>query len=143
MGIAIFCLIIGFLIGYLYRDSKESKKEPVKKQVRRLTYADRQKAKVSYTTDVDRVRELNHLSPNESKFMRMLQHEFNEYKIIVKNKRFYVVDEDNYPIAIFEYRDGTKPIKTQDIEDGLPLFLYKALLSSESIQEDKLLLNNK
>lgn len=141
MGIVIFCLIAGFIIGYLYRDSKEPKKEPVKKQVRTLTYADRQKAKVTYTTDLDRVRELNHLSQNENKFMRMLQHEFNEYQIIVKNKRFYVVDPDNYPIAIFEYRDGTKSIKTQDIEDGLPLFLYKALLSRKSIQEDKLSLN--
>lgn len=142
MGVAIFFFILGMIIGYVYRDSKQPKKEPVKKQVRTITYADRQKAKVTYRTELDRVRELNHLSPNESKFMRMLQHEFHEYQIIVKNKRFYVVDPDNYPIAIFEYRDGTKSIKTQDIEDGLPLFLYKALLSSKSIREDKVYLNS-
>ncbi|MFW1666769.1 hypothetical protein [Acinetobacter ursingii] len=141
MSVAIFFFILGMIIGYVYRDSKKPKKEPVKKQVRRFNYADRQKAKVTYITDVDRVRELNHLTTNESKFMRMLQHEFHEYNIIVKNKRFYIVDKDNYPIAIFEYRDGTKQIKTQDIEDGLPLFLYKAILSSQSIQKDKLSLN--
>ena len=72
--------------------------------------------------------------------MRLLQHEFTDQKVIVKDKRFYIADQDNYPIAIFEYRDGSKQLKNQDIEDGLPLFLYKAILSSKSIQEDKILL---
>ena len=74
--------------------------------------------------------------------MRMLQHEFTNEKVIVKDKRFYIADKDNYPIAIFEYRDGTKSIKSKDMEDGLPLFLYKALLSSQSIKEDKIYRGN-
>ncbi|EXE53397.1 hypothetical protein J579_3209, partial [Acinetobacter sp. 1239920] len=63
------------------------------------------------------------------------------HKIIIKDKRFYIADQDYYPIAIFEYRDGTKELKVKDNEDGIPVFLYKAILSSESISEDKLSLN--
>jgi hypothetical protein len=59
------------------------------------------------------------------------------HKLIVKDRRFYIADQDNYPIAIFEYRDGTKELKVKDTEDGLPVFLYKAILSSEEILKDK------
>lgn len=73
--------------------------------------------------------------------MRLLQHQFLEHKLIIKDRRFYIADQDNYPIAIFEYRDGTKELKVKDIEDGLPVFLYKAILSSEALAEDKKLIS--
>ena len=76
-----------------------------------------------YENDADRIRELNLLSPNETKFMRILQREFLNEHVIVKNRRFYIADKDNYPIAIFEYRDGNKELKSNDLEDGIPLFL--------------------
>lgn len=141
MGLAIFCLIFGFIAGYLYRNSKS---EPLqeKQTIQRtknvyLSYNERQRAKLNHQSDADRIRELNLLSPNESKFMRLLQHQFTEYKLIIKDRRFYIADQDNYPIAIFEYRDGTKQLKVKDKEDGLPVFLYKAILSSDALAEDK------
>lgn len=145
MGIAIFCLVFGFIIGYLYRDSKTEKihqKEVQKTKNVYLSYNERQRAKLNHQSDMDRIRELNLLSPNESKFMRLLQHQFAEYKLIIKDRRFYIADQDNYPIAIFEYRDGTKPLRVQDKEDGLPVFLYKAILSSEALAEDKVAIAN-
>ena len=102
-----------------------------------LNYNERQRAKLNHQSDADRIRELNLLSPNESKFMRLLQHQFTENKIIIKDRRFYIADQDNYPIAIFEYRDGTKQLRVKDKEDGLPVFLYKAILSSKALAEDK------
>lgn len=129
-------IIIGFILGFLY---KKSQKEEVKKDkiIKRMTYIERQKAKVMYENDADRIRELNLLSPNETKFMRILQREFLNEHVIVKNRRFYIADKDNYPIAIFEYRDGNKELKSNDLEDGIPLFLYKAILSSKHIKEDQ------
>jgi hypothetical protein len=139
--IGIICLILGFIIGYIYRNSRSEKKEEksIKSKTRNvyLSYNERQRAKIRYLNDVDRIRELNLLSHNESKFMRLLQHQFLEHKLIVKDRRFYIADQDNYPIAIFEYRDGTKELKVKDTEDGLPVFLYKAILSSEEILKDK------
>ena len=144
MGIAIFCLIFGFTVGYLWRDSRPEKrqKETPKTKARNiyLSYNERQRAKIRHQSDAELIRELNLLSTNESKFMRLLQHQFTEYKIIIKDKRFYIADQDYYPIAIFEYRDGTKELRLQDKEDGIPVFLYKAILSSEALEEDKLLL---
>jgi len=35
-------------------------------------------------------------------------------------------DWDNYPIVIFEYRDGTQAMKLQDQDDGLPLFFVQS-----------------
>ena len=143
MGIAIFCLIFGFIAGYLFKDTQQ-KKQPVKiKQHRNvyLSYNERQRAKIRYINDADRIRQLNLLSHNESKFMRLLQHQFIDHKIIVKDRRFYIADQDYYPIAIFEYRDGTKELRVQDTEDGLPVFLYKAILSSDAILEDKIALS--
>ena len=144
MGLAIFCLIFGFTVGYLWRDSRPEKrqKEAPKTKARNiyLSYNERQRAKIRHQSDAERIRELNLLSTNESKFMRLLQHQSTEYKLIIKDRRFYIADQDYYPIAIFEYRDGTKELRLQDKEDGIPVFLYKAMLSSEALEEDKLLL---
>ena len=139
---SILCLIFGFTIGYLWRDSRreESKKAQTKTRNVYLSYNERQMEKIRHQSDAERIRELNLLSTNESKFMRLLQHQFTEYKLIIKDKRFYIADQDYYPIAIFEYRDGTKELRLQDKEDGIPVFLYKAILSSEALEEDKLLL---
>lgn len=140
MGIAIFCLIFGFTVGYLWRDSRPEKTKKENKTKARniyLSYNERQRAKIRHQSDAERIRELNLLSTNESKFMRLLQHQFTEYKLIIKDRRFYIADQDYYPIAIFEYRDGTKELKLQDKEDGIPVFLYKAILSSEALEEDR------
>lgn len=140
MAIGLFCLILGFFIGYLWRDYRKPKEKSVGQKTRNvyLSYNERQREKMRYTSDADRIRQLNILSHNESKFMRLLQHQFNEHKIVVKDRRFYIADQDNYPIAIFEYRDGTKKLRVEDKEDGLPVFLYKAIISSEEIAKDKL-----
>ena len=142
MGLAIFCLILGFIVGYLIRDSRQEKPKETIQKTRNvyLNYNERQREKIRYHNDADRIRQLNLLSPNESKFMRLLQHQFEDHKLIVKDRRFYIADRDNYPVAIFEYRDGTKELRLQDKEDGIPVFLYKAILSSEALEEDKLLL---
>lgn len=132
----IIFLIFGIAIGYFIGINKK-KEEPVIKRRRIMSYSERQLAKIKYETDSDRIRQLNLLSPNESKFMRLLQHEFEKQKVIVKDRRFYIADQDNYPIAIFEYRDGTKQIKSKDIEDGLPIFIYKSIISKEEIRKDK------
>jgi hypothetical protein len=129
-------LILGIAIGYFIGINK--KKETIKTKPRKvINYTERQKAKINYETDADRIRQLNLLSPNESKFMRLLQHEFTTQRVVVKDKRFYIADQDNYPIAIFEYRDGTKQIKSTDREDGLPIFIYKSIISTEQIKKDK------
>ena len=109
MGLAIFCLILGFIVGYLLRDSRQEKPKETVQKTRNvyLNYNERQREKIRYHNDADRIRQLNLLSPNESKFMRLLQHQFEDHKLIVKDRRFYIADRDNYPIAIFEYRDGT------------------------------------
>jgi len=133
-------LILGIAIGYFIgtNKKKETKRE---KRTRTISYTERQKAKVRYENDSDRIRQINLLSPNESKFMRMLQHEFTNQKVVTKDNRFYIADLDDYPIAIFEYRDGTKQIKSEDKEDGIPIFIYKSILSSEKINQDKESLN--
>lgn len=139
MAVGILCLIFGFVIGYLWRDSKNPEKKVIKQKSQNvyLSYNERQREKIRYYNDADRIRQLNMLSTNESKFMRLLQHQFEDHKLIVKDRRFYIADQDNYPIAIFEYRDGTKELKVKDNEDGIPIFLYKAIISSEAIAENK------
>ncbi|AYA01746.1 hypothetical protein BEN74_01890 [Acinetobacter sp. WCHAc010034] len=144
MAIGLFCLILGFIVGYLWRDSRAEKTQALTQKSRNvyLSYNERQREKIRYQNDADRIRQLNLLSPNESRFMRLLQHQFENHKLIVKDRRFYIADQDSYPIAIFEYRDGTKELRVKDAEDGIPVFLYKAILSSEAIAEDKLSLSN-
>ena len=86
MGLAIFCLIFGFIAGYLYRGYKTSQvqEKHIIQRTRNiyLNYSERQRAKLNHQNDTDRIRELNLLSPNESRFMRLLQHEFTEYKLV-------------------------------------------------------------
>lgn len=135
--IEIISLIIGFILGYLWRGPQPEKQKAEKTKKIYLSYNERQREKIRYQNDADRIRQLNLLSKNESKFMRLLQHQFEDHKIIVKDRRFYIADTDNYPVAIFEYRDGTKELKAKDKEDGIPVFLYKSILSSEEIQKDK------
>ncbi|MGF2878761.1 hypothetical protein VSN93_01460 [Acinetobacter johnsonii] len=134
MGLAIFCLILGFIVGYLLRDSRQEKPKETPQKTRNvyLNYNERQREKIRYHNDADRIRQLNLLSPNESKFMRLLQHQFEDHKLIVKDRRFYIADRDNYPVAIFEYRDGTKQLKVEDAEEGTPVFLYKAILEDKA-----------
>ena len=130
------------MLGYIYRGSQTKVAQPTKTKTRNvyLSLNEKHRAKLSAQTDSDRIRELNLLSPNESKFMRLLQHQFIEHGLVIKDRRFYVLDQNNYPIAIFEYCDGSQAMKLQDKEDGVPLFLYKAILSSESLAEDKAML---
>lgn len=56
---------------------------------------------------------------------------------LLSRNGFFIVDIDKYPMAIFEFREGHKQLRNSDVEDGLPLFLYKGLISSVAIQEDK------
>ena len=89
MGLALFCLIFGFTVGYLWRDSRPEKikKEEKPKNRNILSYNERQRAKIRHQNDAERIRELNLLSTNESKFMRLLQHQFIEHKIIIKKNQ--------------------------------------------------------
>lgn len=68
MAVGIFCLILGFIIGYLWRDSKEPKEKEIRQKTRNvyLSYNERQREKMRYISDADRIRQLNMLSQNES-----------------------------------------------------------------------------
>jgi len=140
----LFFLFIGLAIGFWIgnKSPRLENKKPVQ-QRRILTALERHKAKIGYESDADRIRELNLLSQNESKFLRILQHEFIDNEVVVKNKRFFIIDKDKYPLAIFEYRDGKEGLKVTDIEDGLPLFLYKRILSSNAVREDAVSIFNR
>ena len=142
--IAFLCLCLGFLAGYRVRSSMLAKlntqKNPISKKVtpQAKTQLQRVYLKAVHQTDSDRIRELNLLSKNQSVFLRLLKQTFIDYDIAIKQQRFIVVDRDAMPIAIFEYRDGTMARKITDVEDGIPLHLYKALLSSEALKQDYL-----
>ena len=131
-------LLIGLFVGYWFGRNTAPKPEPTKSYHRpkTYTYEQRQRMKVIYQSDAERIRELNTLSSNDSIFLRILKQEFHPKEIVVKQKRYFVVDRDHFPIAIFEYRDGTQVFRNKDFEDGLPLFMYKGLLSSDAIKED-------
>ncbi|HEO1791339.1 TPA: hypothetical protein VAM27_000188 [Acinetobacter baumannii] len=135
---AIIFLFIGLGIGFWFgrKTALKPQEREVKKTVRTYSYTQRQVLKVMYASDADRIRELNLLFANDSIFLRLLKQEFLDKEIVVKQKRFFIVDSDKYPVAIFEYRDGFKPLRNSDVEDGLPVFLYKGLLSSDAIKED-------
>lgn len=141
MIVFIIVFFLGVVIGYLIKQTKETKTTDEYKQkrskIKSLTYEERQRQKILYKTDADRIREINLLSQNESKFMRILQHVFSEYNIIVKNRRFFIVSKECYPLAIFEYKDGNLKMRFEDKEDGLLLFFYRGMLSHESIEQDK------
>ena len=120
------------------RKRLKSKAEPQLPQQRSQMTPEQQRQlhKVYYASDADRIRELNLLSPNAGKFMRLLRQTFAAHEVVVKAQRFFVVNAAGYPFAIFEYRDASQPSKMNIDEDGLPLFLYHSILSSQSLQED-------
>ncbi|MBF7688641.1 hypothetical protein [Acinetobacter rathckeae] len=131
--------VLGFILGRKSHGNRVQK--PINKEIGKgYSYSERQYRKVAYLSDADRIRALNLLSANASVFLRLLKQEFLHHEVIVKNKRFFIVDRDQYPIAIFEYRDGEHAIKTMTVEDGLPLFLYKGIISSEKIKQDVILI---
>lgn len=135
----LFFLMIGFGLGYWFRNQKAN--TPVEKhkpQNSSMTYQQKIMRKAQHQSDSDRIRELNKLNRNESVFLRLLKQTFVDYEIQIKQKRFYLIDQDQMPCAIFEYRDGKKSLKMMDQEDGLPLFLYKGLISSEALKQDYL-----
>lgn len=137
MGNLIFVLIVfgvGFWLGRK-TSPKPHEREPVAKRVTSLS--ERQRQKVIYVSDADRIREINTLSAKEGAFFTALKREFSDKSVVIKEKRFFIVDSDGYPVAIFEFRDGTKPLRADDIEDGLPVFMYKGTMAVEAIREDK------
>lgn len=138
--LAFICLILGIFIGYTmcraqYRTSKTPAKTLYRYQTP-LTQQQRLYLKSFHQSDSDRIRELNLLSANQSIFLRLLKQTFSADEIAIKQQRFIVLDQDKMPYAIFEYREGHQPSKLVDQEDGLPLFLYKGLLSSDALKQD-------
>ncbi|SDB92737.1 hypothetical protein [Acinetobacter boissieri] len=136
---AIILFVVGGLLGFILGKTsrRDQVQNPVNKEHKKgYSYSERQYRKVVYLSDADRIRALNLLSANASVFLRLLKQEFPHCSVVVKNKRFFIVDRDQYPIAIFEYRDGEHAMKTMTIEDGLPLFLYKGVISAEKIKQD-------
>lgn len=136
MGSLIFILIV-FGMGFWLGRKTAPKPHEHKPIVSPISFSERQRRKVMYMSDADRIREINTLSAKEGAFFTALKREFADKNVVIKNKRFFIVDNDGYPIGIFEFRDGTKPLKTDDIEDGLPVFMYKGTMSIEAIREDK------
>ena len=137
MGNLIFVLIV-FGVGFwLGRKTAPKPHEREPRVSRPISLSERQRHKVMYASDADRIRELNTLSAKEGAFFTALKREFSDKSVVIKQKRFFIVDSDGYPLAIFEFRDGTKPLRADDIEDGLPVFMYKGTMAVEAIREDK------
>lgn len=135
--LAFLCLMIGFILGYVLRGAPAAQAQAkVKSAPVATTQQQRLYLKAMHQTDSQRIRELNLLTSNQSVFLRLLKQTFPEYDIAIKQQRFLILDQDRMPLAIFEYRDGINPIKLVDQEDGIPLHLYKALLSSEALKQD-------
>lgn len=131
-------LLLGFILGFFVK-SHLNKSQPQQKKrpyYRPLTHQQKLQLKSFHQTDSDRIRELNRLSANESVFLRLLKQTFIDFEIAIKQKRFIVLDKDKMPCAIFEYRDGVQAIKLVDQEDGIPLHLYKGLISSSELKID-------
>lgn len=139
--IAFLCLCLGFLTGYLCRARLQPplhQEKTKKAHMQGRTHLQRVYLKSMHQSDSDRIRELNLLNSNQSVFLRLLKQTFSEYEIAIKQQRFIVLDRDAMPLAIFEYRDGVTARKLTDMEDGIPLHLYKGLLSSEALKQDYL-----
>ena len=138
--LAFICLILGIVIGYFLRGVSHSIDSPAEKTIRRyqapLTQQQRLYLKSFHQSDSDRIRELNLLNANQSVFLRLLKQIFLNHEIAIKQQRFILLDQDQMPRAIFEYRDGNQAMKLVDQEDGLPLFLYKGLISSDELKQD-------
>lgn len=135
---ALFLLILGFILGFFTRGliSKPTYQQKKRSYYRPLTHQQKLQLKSFHQTDSDRIRELNLLSTNESSFLRLLKQTFIDFDVAIKQKRFIILDKDKMPCAIFEYRDGTQAIKLVDKEDGIPLHLYKGLISSSELKID-------
>lgn len=137
--LTLFTLIIGLFLGFLIAQSKYHKTHhPQKKSsmFRHQNFHQKLHMKAHHQSESDRIRELNLLNSNQSIFLRQLKQNFPKHDIAIKDRRFIVLDQDLMPRAIFEYRDGTEPMKVIDREDGLPLFLYKGLISSDALKHD-------
>ncbi|MFC6052280.1 hypothetical protein A6M14_02055 [Acinetobacter sp. Ac_877] len=135
---ALILLILGFILGFFTRGliSKPTYQQKKRSYYRPLTHQQKLQLKSFHQTDSDRIRELNLLSTNESSFLRLLKQTFIDFDVAIKQKRFIILDKDKMPCAIFEYRDGTQAIKLVDKEDGIPLHLYKGLISSSELKID-------
>lgn len=134
MLVVLFCTLIGFCLGYIVRGLKTqppSKQTVVRHYQAPLTHQQRLHLKAIHYSDSERIRELNRLTSNQSVFLRLLKQTFIDDEIAIKQQRFIVLDRDQMPRAIFEYRDGEIAMKIVDQEDGIPLHLYKGLISSE------------
>lgn len=131
-------LTLGFILGFCIkaRLNRSQPKQNHRSYYRPMTHQQKLQLKSYHQTDSDRIRELNLLSANESVFLRLLKQTFIDFDIAIKQKRFIVLDKDKMPCAIFEYRDGTQAIKLVDCEDGIPLHLYKGLISSSELKID-------
>ena len=139
----ILLLSLGFICGYFYRAMKKPEPTALQpKPAKPMNQHQRLMQKAIHQSDSDRIRELNTLNANESAFLRLLKQVFVDHDIAVKDKRFYILDRDRFPRAIFEYRDGHSPLKMEDREDGLPLYLYKALISSSELKKDQLMIKS-
>ncbi|CAB1211883.1 hypothetical protein [Acinetobacter bouvetii] len=141
MWATLIFLVLGFVLGYFVRGLKantHSTKVIYKSMPAANTYQQKLLLKSHHQTDSDRIRELNQLNRNQSVFLRLLKQTFTHHEIAIKQTRFIILDRDYMPCAIFEYRDGTQAMKLIDQEDGLPLYLYKGLISSDELKQDYL-----
>lgn len=133
---AAICILLGYLIGRCHQISITPKNQLSEDS--QDSFKTRQFKKVLFHSDAERIKELNALSAVESNLYRLLKNEFHEFDVIIKSKRFFIVDADRYPIAIFEYHSGRQGYKAASNEDGVPLFVYKARFSSAQLKEDAL-----
>ncbi|KJV38792.1 hypothetical protein [Acinetobacter brisouii] len=134
----LICFIIGFCLGYYIRGQKQSapQRPAIQNQAPQRSHAQRLYSKSQHHSDSDRIRDLNQLSTHQAAFLRLLKQTFFNYEVSIKQQRFFILDQDKMPLAIFEYRDGTQSFKAMDYEDGIPVYIYKALISSEALQQD-------
>lgn len=109
-------ITFGFLLEFLFKSlMKKSENPQTKRQyLRPLTHQQKLHLKSYHQTDSDRIRELNLLSASESVSLRLLKQTFVDFDIAIKQKRFIIIDQ----------------------EDGLPLHLYKGLISSAELKQD-------
>ncbi|MHA3115118.1 hypothetical protein E0H86_06655 [Acinetobacter sp. ANC 4635] len=134
----LICLILGFCLGYYIRGQKQSAppQSALQNQPPQRSHVQRLYSKSQHRSDSDRIRDLNQLSTHQAAFLRLLKQTFFNYEVSIKQQRFFILDQDKMPLAIFEYRDGTQSFKATDQEDGIPIYIYKALISSEALQQD-------
>lgn len=134
----IIVFILGVCLGYYIRGQKQnsSSEKTSHRDTPSLNHTQRLYSKSQHYSDSDRIRDLNQLSTHQAAFLRLLKQTFFNYEVSIKNQRFFILDQDKMPIAIFEYRDGNQSFKAVDHEDGIPVHIYKALISSDALQQD-------